>query len=722
MRAALPFLVAAVLCAQTPKPQQPSPSVVIRSGTQEVLLDLVVRDKHERLVRDLKSADVEVFEDGVKQDIRSFRLVSGAEVHENEDKAAAANPSAAASQPLNPVRQINLVSIVFRMIGGARERQLAKEAAEEFLKTELRPNTYIGVFSLDYKLNALQGFTTDRTALKKAIDIASTQAYNEFAKMSDVVLSQSELAVSGAGTGGPGGGSGGIQISGGDVSGTNPNAATAGPDIGTSIGANVMRGILNADRRTFAGAEGIRELEAMKVMVQQFGVLPGRKTVLILTTGLQLPPEQLEVARALVGTANRYNVSLYAVDVNGLTTYSAASANAESVRTSADISATQSRTKGVSFEQATQDDRLTYGVRAANQQESLNELTENTGGFLIANTNDLKKPLRRMMEDVNTHYEIAYAPKSDVYDGRFRKIEVKLLRDGLRMQSRNGYFAVPDLNGKPMEPFEIAGLKALETKPAPHDLSFHGGVLRFRPTDAGWQQAASVEVKTADLTATPLENPARKRIHVSFLVLLKDHTGQIVDKVSKDIPYEIPADKYDAFKAGNIIFTQPFSLAPGRYMVEIAVVDQEAQKASARRVNLVLSPKPPVAVSSISLVRRVDQLKGAADPADPFEFGTTKVTPTLNTEFPKGSDTPLYFVVYPSASNPEKPKVVVDFFRDGKQIGRQVPPVEESSKDANGGYPMLASAKLDPGQYEVRVTVLQGKEAAQQSVSFAVNK
>jgi VWFA-related protein len=717
MKAALPFLFATLLAAQTPK-QQPGPSVVIRGGTQEVLLDLVVRDKHERLVRDLKADEVEVLEDGVKQDIRGFRLVSGAEVRETEEKIAAANPGA--PKTLNPVREINLVAIVFRMIGGAKERQLAREAAEEFLKTELRMNTYIGVFSLDYKLNALQGFTTDQAALKKAVDIASTQAFNEFAKMSDVVLSQSEFAVSGTGTGGPGGNSGGVQVSGGDVDPNNPNAATAGPDVGTSIGANVMRGILNADRRIFAGNEGIRELEAMKAMVQQLGVLPGRKTVLILTTGLQVPPDQLEVARALVGTANRNNVSLYAVDVNGLTTYSAQGANTVAVKNSARISASQSRTKEVTSEQATQDDQVTYGIRAANQQESLNEVTQNTGGFLIANTNDFKKPLLRIMEDVNTHYEIAYAPKSDVYDGRFRKIEVKLLRDGLRVQSRNGYFAVPDLNGKPMEPFEVAGLKALESKPVAHDVSFHGAVLRFRPTDSGWQQAASVEVKTADLAATNLENPARKRIHVSFLILLKDQTGQVVDKMSKDIPYEIPADKYEAFKAGNITFTQPFSLAPGRYMVEIAVVDEEAQKAGARRVSLVLAPKPAVAVSSILLVRRIDQLQGAADPADPFEFGTTKVTPTLNTDFPKGTDTPLYFVVYPSATNPEKPKVVVDFFRDGKQIGRQVPPVDDSNKDGNGGYPMLASAKLDPGQYEVRVTVLQGKEAAQQSVSFSI--
>ena len=153
-------LCAALLFGQAPGPQtaQQRPSVVIRSGAQEVLLDIVIRDKRERMVRDITQNDVEVYEDGVKQDIRSFRLVSGAEVREQEDKAAAASPTPAAVPKLNPNREINLVLIVFRMIGDARQRQIAKEAADEFLKTELRPNTYIGVFSLDYRLNALQKF------------------------------------------------------------------------------------------------------------------------------------------------------------------------------------------------------------------------------------------------------------------------------------------------------------------------------------------------------------------------------------------------------------------------------------------------------------------------------------------------------------------------------------------------------------------------------------
>ena len=47
----------------------------IHATVNEVALDLVVRDKKGRLVKNLKPGDVEIYEDGVRQDIRSLRLV-----------------------------------------------------------------------------------------------------------------------------------------------------------------------------------------------------------------------------------------------------------------------------------------------------------------------------------------------------------------------------------------------------------------------------------------------------------------------------------------------------------------------------------------------------------------------------------------------------------------------------------------------------------------------
>ncbi len=42
----------------------------------------MVRDKRGKPVRNLKAADLEIFEDGVRQEIRSFRAIGGREIEQ----------------------------------------------------------------------------------------------------------------------------------------------------------------------------------------------------------------------------------------------------------------------------------------------------------------------------------------------------------------------------------------------------------------------------------------------------------------------------------------------------------------------------------------------------------------------------------------------------------------------------------------------------------------
>src|SRR5207248_6157575 len=107
-------------------------------------------------------------------------------------------------------------------------------------------------------------------------------------------------------------------------------------------------------------------------------------------------------------------------------------------------------------------------------QNTLANLAESTGGSLIANTNDFKGPLRRIEEDVQSYYEIAYAPSIKNYDGSFHTISVKTDSGDLRVQSRSGYFALPPavqaVAGNLM-PFEVPLLTALSSAQLPHDFN-----------------------------------------------------------------------------------------------------------------------------------------------------------------------------------------------------------------------------------------------------------
>ena len=95
---------------------------VIHSTSREVLLDMVVRDKHHHAVTDLRQEEVEIYEDGVRQNIRAFHNVQGAEQLQaertgREERSVHLPPVTSETAPsLNSLRQINFVSVVLAQI------------------------------------------------------------------------------------------------------------------------------------------------------------------------------------------------------------------------------------------------------------------------------------------------------------------------------------------------------------------------------------------------------------------------------------------------------------------------------------------------------------------------------------------------------------------------------------------------------------------------------
>lgn len=716
MRAFIAFLCILLLVApsqgQAPAKDQES---VIRTTTQEVLLDMIVRDKKEKLILDLRPEDIEVYEDGVKQQVKTFRLVGGAEAKQAPKQPAIENAitvGAGAPRRLNPLRDINLVSIIFTQMS-PRSRLFARDAALEFLKKDLRENTFIGVFSLDYRLNAIQAFTNNRARLTKAVEHAATGAYSQFAKDSQNILTQMQTLITG--------GQNGISVQTTTDPGQDPGQATQPAEIGATEGAALMAGILSKQNLMTTYGSGMRNLDSLLAFVREHQRLPGRKTVLFLSEGLQVPPNRQDYFRLVIGEANRANVSFYPLDVTGLTAQSSMQAARSGLRNSARISASQSTVDSAGadaiFLAGNQDDYVQTSL-VGNTQLSMAELADTTGGFLIANTNDLKKPLERVMEDVLTHYEVSYVPTSQKLDASFRKITIKLARKDVQIHARNGYFALPSLNGERLLPFETAALGALNLRPLPSAFSFQAAALRFRQDEAGQQFVMHVEVPIGNLSLHADAPGKPHHVHASFMTLVKDDQGQVVEKISRDLPAEIPPDKVEAMRRANLSFRQPFTLKPGRYTLETVVLDREGQKASAKRAVLVVGAKSGLGISQLVLVRRLEPLQGAPGADDPLEFAGGKVTPALANSASLSAGEPMvYFVVYPPTGAAGKPELILQFLKDGKEVGRATPDIRSADGIA---IPYLAALKLPAGQYEVVATVKHAGEVAQSTLPLTL--
>jgi VWFA-related protein len=114
-------------------------------------------------------------------------------------------------------------------------------------------------------------------------------------------------------------------------------------------------------------------------------------------------------------------------------------------------------------------------------QSSLKELAEDTDGLPIVNTNNVEGNLRRIVTTTSSYYLVGYTPVNATADGRFRRITVKVSRPDTSVSARAGYVAglpapavvVPVETRKPPDPVDlsmralnVSSTSALHVRPA----------------------------------------------------------------------------------------------------------------------------------------------------------------------------------------------------------------------------------------------------------------
>jgi hypothetical protein len=125
-------------------------------------------------------------------------------------------------------------------------------------------------------------------------------------------------------------------------------------------------------------------------------------------------------------------------------------------------------------------------------------------------------------------------------------------------------------------------------------------------------------------------------------------------------------------------------------------------------------------LSSVVIVRRIEPAGSQvdADTPDPLQFQEGRVVPEIGARLPPGAQPSVFFVVYPDGARDEKPRIGVRFLLDGKVIASRT--VDLPPPDPSGAIPMTVGAIAQAGNYELRVTALQGAGSAKQSVKYSV--
>jgi VWFA-related protein len=674
MRFATPLAFAVALAA-------PPAAPAADDATSRVVLDFVAKDKKGDVVPDLKAEEIALSENGSARPVESVRFVKPGD-------AATGAPATG-----------TLVALVFSGMDPNQQKR-AKQAVEELLKNQLGPDTWIGVFRIGLQLWAVQPYTKDLALVRQAVDKAASSA--------DLALAEPDAAARA------------------EVAAALAQLSQGKGDPAAISRAEVLGKILRSGDRLLRQQQEGSALYLLMALAKGQATAPGRKSVVYFTSGLTVSGLLNDFFKSTQSEANRARVSFYAIDVSGLATDSDAQVARDAV---ADIRRDSLNTNplsggGTTTDKAKLGDRMEASTRT-NWKQPLKELSDNTGGFAVLETNDFRKPMERLASDLGGFYEFAYATAHPAADGTFRRLEVKVTRGGVKVQDRSGYFATPPDDAGPILAYELPLLDALKSPDAKQDFPLTAGAFRFGSSAEGRDVFLVAELPMSKLKFTTDPKTKTYRMHFALLAVVKDAQGNVVERVSQDYPFQGPADKLPQLQQGNVVFKRRVVVPPGDYTVEIVAQDRDGAATSVRRMPLSVPAQPAVAVSSVVVIRRMEPAPpvppGASE--DPLRGEATRIVPSLNDPIQKSTTPklPIYVVVYPAPQAAAPPQMTIEFLSGGKPEGRHA--VMLPAPDPDGRIRFLAPIPIDRlaiGDHELKVTVRQSGAQAEDKVAFTL--
>ena len=152
-------------------------------------------------------------------------------------------------------------------------------------------------------------------------------------------------------------------------------------------------GVMTAQERERAARDSIETIDAL---ARGLAEMPGPKTIVMLSDGFALG--KLEgTLRGTIGRLNRAGARVYAVDTRGI---------------------------------------------EGPPGDALNSLAVDTGGMVLFNINNVGPALDQIAADTNTYYVLGYQPLNTKFDGKYRRIDVRVKRADLTVRARRGYLAI----------------------------------------------------------------------------------------------------------------------------------------------------------------------------------------------------------------------------------------------------------------------------------------
>ena len=665
-----------------------TPPAADASHTSDAMqLYLVVHDKHDKPVLDLKPEELNVTDDGSPVRLDDLRLISGT-------KAAT-----------------NLVTFVFdpfpeekatRVSKDSGKITNAREAALKILAMLAENGFQFAVFNIDTRLHLQQAFTADISAVENAIDAATGPLATRDKRLAAKAEKQTIS----------------IALGGVDSSGVRVSAQ--------------QRLMAQSDYTALRSATRIAQdrrismsLPSILALVQAQQNIDGRKTIIYLS-GMQqatINDAARQTINSIIGSANQAGISIDVVDTTAFGPHGSRIKMLDPNSKGALVALNTLSLPGgkISIPPDQSDLEVTEDAPV---NADLQHLAIATGGTYL-NGDGQRKSLQQLIGDMTSYYAASFIPKMNEYDGKFHPVAVKPIRSGLKIRTQTGYLALPprSADGSLPLPFELPLIAKLKQSPLPSDLSFHAAVLNMGERAEGTSSAFAIEVPVESLSLQKDPNAPTYVVNIAIVAYIKDDTGTVVEHFSSDSPQRLTIRNANPKNTEAISFERHFVVPPGKYTLETLVLDHNSGRAGAQRIPFEISKEATLpSLSKLVLVRRTDPIGADDDPTEPLRQGKMRVTPNLSGALPSGdSHVSIFLAAHADPHVKEPAKIELHVIHDGKSLGGALSAGQQAS--GTEYFSLLSSFSVNPprdGTYQVEAILTQGGKTAVTDTSFTL--
>ncbi len=546
---AVVLVFVAFVFSQDIKPvQSPTPLVdgdVVKISTKLVQVDVTVTDKNGKIVKDLRPDEIEIYQNGKKQDISNFSFIANTRETTEGQKTTSPKPEAGVMLPPPPIRAENVKRTIALVVDDLtlsfESTYYVRRALKKFVDDQMRDGDLVAIIRTGAGIGALQQFTNDKRQLYAAIERVRWNSI----------------------------GSGNI----GTFSPLEAKSEIAEPPLdGESTPEERAKEFIDFRASVFATGS----LGAINYIVRGMAALPGRKSIMLLSDGFKLFTKDsngfrdssrvLDAIRVLIDKANRASVVIYTMDARGLAVTGLTAADDTGGRTAEEIRTVESDRVDEIFD----------------TQEGLQYLARETGGFAVVNNNDLSGGIRKILDD-QSYYLVGYLPDEETFDPKkrpFNRLVVKVLRKGTNVRYRSGFFGVSDNKAEKAGPVKPGNrlAEALTSPFAVNEITVRLNTLFGNETKSGSFIRSFMHVRTQDLSFTD-EPDGGKKTTFDILAVAFGDNGNAVDSLSKTFTLTVKKDLYESYLKTGMVFNFVFPMKkPGAYQLRVAFRDHKSEK------------------------------------------------------------------------------------------------------------------------------------------------